>query len=356
METNDFMPGIAIPPGETLQEALDEQEMTQKELALRLGCTPKHVNSIIKGTASITPDLAIKLETVLGIPTQFWLNLEQIYQESVARIKAIPEIEEEVSLLEHIPYTEISKLGWVPVTTNTIERIKNLRTFFKVASLDCLPFVQTVAFRKASKYSSEEYSLAAWINKAENDAKDIDANLYSNKKLTESLPLLRRLTNRPLKASFVELRNICASFGVKVVVLPHISKTHVNGATKWLPDNRALVMLSLRGAYEDIFWFTFFHEIGHVLQNKKTTIFIDMEEDEINDLEIEADNFSLNTLIPQHSYNEFLASGKYKDKIAIRKFCEDQGIHTGILVGRLMKDKLISFGDPSYQDFRRKIT
>ncbi|MBP1153294.1 MULTISPECIES: HigA family addiction module antitoxin [unclassified Paenibacillus] len=355
METKDFQPGIAIPPGETLQEILDDIQMSQKELAIRLGCTPKHVNNVIKGTVSLTHDFAIKLESVLNFPAQFWMNLEQIYQETQTRLKALPEIEEETYLLDLIPYNEISKMGWVPSTKHPVEKIKYLRSFFRVASLDCVPNIHAVAFRKSEKFSAEEYALATWITKAENQAREIDAEQYDRSKLIESLPTLKRLTTRPLKASATELITICASFGVAVVIIPHISKTHINGATKWLPNNRALVALSLKGSYEDIFWFTFFHELGHVLQHKKSTIFIDIEQEEINKWETEADQFALNTLVDNYSYTEFVKHENYKNKAELRKFCEIQGIHPGIMVGRLMKDGYISYSDLSYRDFRRRV-
>jgi HTH-type transcriptional regulator/antitoxin HigA len=163
------------------------------------------------------------------------------------------------------------------------------------------------------------------------------------------------LTTRPLKASFSELQMNCAEFGVIVVIVDHISKTYLNGLTKWLPHNRALIALSLRGGYEDIFWFTFFHEIGHILQNKKSTTFIDMEEHELNDLEKEADQFALQTLLSYDSYKLLVETEGYKDVGLLREFSRSQRIHPGILVGRLMKDKYVEYGDPVLQKIRVKI-
>jgi HTH-type transcriptional regulator/antitoxin HigA len=355
MGNNEYSAGIAIPPGETLQEVLDDKLMSQKELALRIGCSQKHVNKIIKGTASITTDFAIKLEDVLGIHAKFWMNLESNYQETMARLSALPQIKEEEGILNKLSYSELAKLGWVPETKNAIEQIKNFRSFFRVASLENVPIIQPVAFRKSNNYTAEDYALAAWITKAEEKALEVDARPFDIKKLKDSLGSLKKLTRIPLKASFQELQKTCAEFGVIVVVVEHISKTYINGITKWLPNNRALISLSKRGGYEDIFWFTFFHEIGHVLQNKKSQTFVEMEKHEMDELEKEADEFAVETLLSSKEYTVFVEREEYKDVGLLRDFCRKQMIDPGILVGRLMKDNIIDFGDPKLQRLRVRI-
>lgn len=355
-EENQYLAQMAIPPGDTLQELLDDKMMSQKELALRIGCSQKHLNKVIKGTASITADFAVKLEDVLGVQASFWLNLEMNYQETLSRLRAIPHMKEEEGILSKLSYKELAKLGWVPDTKDFLDQIKNLREFFGVASLENLPLVQEVAFRKATKYTVENYAIAAWITKAEEKAKEIDALPFDITKLKESIPLIRKLTNRPLKASFNDLQTMCAEFGVIVVVVDTISKTHINGITKWLPNNRALIALSIRGGYEDIFWFTLFHELGHVMQNKKSMTFIEIEEDELHVLESEADEFALEALLSLESYKDFVKSEDYNNVALVRNFARNQNIHPGIVVGRLMKDKYIDFGDPSLQKLRVRIT
>ncbi|MBR8835064.1 MAG: HigA family addiction module antidote protein [Stigonema ocellatum SAG 48.90 = DSM 106950] len=82
---NQYMPNYASPPGETLQEVLEERGMSQAELAERTGRPKKTINEIINGKAAITPETALQLERVLGIPASFWNNREQHYREALAR-------------------------------------------------------------------------------------------------------------------------------------------------------------------------------------------------------------------------------------------------------------------------------
>lgn len=87
-EKSAFKPNYALPPGETLKETIESIGMTQAELAQRTGRPKKTINEIIKGKAAITPDTAIQLERVLGVPASFWNNLERNYQEKLKLLKA----------------------------------------------------------------------------------------------------------------------------------------------------------------------------------------------------------------------------------------------------------------------------
>ncbi len=82
---NEYTPEQVSAPGETLQEVLEERDMSQDELAERTGRSGKTINAIINGKTAITPDAAQQLERVLGVPAGFWTNLERHYREHLAR-------------------------------------------------------------------------------------------------------------------------------------------------------------------------------------------------------------------------------------------------------------------------------
>jgi addiction module HigA family antidote len=82
---NEYLPETVSPPGETLQELLDERHMTQVQLADRTGRPKKTINEIIKGKAPITPETALQLERVLGVTASFWNARESHYQQYLAR-------------------------------------------------------------------------------------------------------------------------------------------------------------------------------------------------------------------------------------------------------------------------------
>lgn len=95
---NQYTPDYVSPSGETLQEILEEHGMSQAELAERTGRLKKTINEIINGKAAITPETALQLERVLGIPASFWNNRERQYREALALIeeeKCLQEPEQE---------------------------------------------------------------------------------------------------------------------------------------------------------------------------------------------------------------------------------------------------------------------
>lgn len=78
---------IAIPPGVTIQEQLDDRGMTQKEFAKRIDISEEYISKLIDGEVHLTTEMAEKLELVLGVPASFWNKLEAIYQEKLAKIR-----------------------------------------------------------------------------------------------------------------------------------------------------------------------------------------------------------------------------------------------------------------------------
>ncbi|MFR7418292.1 HigA family addiction module antitoxin [uncultured Megasphaera sp.] len=78
---------IATPPGATITEQLEERGMTQNEFSKRMGMSEKQISQLMNGDVRVTPDMAEKLELVLGVPAGFWNNLEAIYQEKLVKVK-----------------------------------------------------------------------------------------------------------------------------------------------------------------------------------------------------------------------------------------------------------------------------
>ena len=95
---------VAIPPGEFLSEVLEEYGMTQKDLAERMAKPPQKINEIIKGSKAITPETALQLEQVIGVPAHIWTGMEAEYRLILAKQKEAVKVEEEVACLSSFPY------------------------------------------------------------------------------------------------------------------------------------------------------------------------------------------------------------------------------------------------------------
>ena len=75
-----YRPDVISPPGATIRDMLGDLNMSQAELARRMGRPINKVNQIIQGAKVITAETALALEHVLGLPASFWLTREQNYQ------------------------------------------------------------------------------------------------------------------------------------------------------------------------------------------------------------------------------------------------------------------------------------
>ena len=59
---------IATPPGATIKEQLNDRGMSQKEFAVRMDMSEKHISKLVNGEVQLTPEVSIRLEVVLGVP------------------------------------------------------------------------------------------------------------------------------------------------------------------------------------------------------------------------------------------------------------------------------------------------
>jgi HTH-type transcriptional regulator/antitoxin HigA len=335
---------LAIPPGEYLLEASAELGLNQADLARRMGRPVQAISEIVKGVKAITPDTALQLEEVLGVPAHIWTGLEADYQLIRARQQAELQVEAEAGDVGCYPYAEMAKLGWVSKTRKPVEKVRELRRFYGVASLTNLPDVRSYApaFRKSKHRNLSHEALAAWLRAGALQAERIPTRPFDKKALKALLPDLRKLTITSPERFQSELCKRLADVGVALVLLPHLPKTYTNGATFWINPDKAVLMMTIRGSWADIFWFSLFHEISHILLHDKRRIFLEdgNADAETREQEQEADDFAGNTLIPMRVYAVFTEAGNFTTQ-SIHRFAKSIGIAPGVVTGRLQHDGYI---------------
>lgn len=345
-------PDQAIPPGEVLLELLEEQRMTQRELARRTGLTPKHINQLVQGVVSLSPDVAERLELVVGMPARVWNRMEADYRSTQQRLSMLRDLQADEAWLNEMPVKELVKRGYLPEgekDKNT--RVQQLLAFFAVASVEAFREVsmQDVAFHKSETLKAEPGAIAAWLRLGELAARELVCQKFNAEGLRQILPELRALSQQPPNEYLPKIREICAQHGVAVVFVKEFTGCRASGATRRLPSGQVLVQLSMRFRKDDHFWFTLFHELGHVLLHDKYDVWIEDRSKEgaekaaeENPKEREADAFSRDLLIPPAEATKLRAL-KSKDKVSA--FARKIGVAPGIVVGRLQHDKIWPYSD-----------
>lgn len=336
-----FYSDLAVPPGEYLAEVLEEKGIYQADLARRMGRPIPAINEIVKGDKAITSETALQLEQVLGVPAHIWTGLESQYQLVKARANEQAQLEKDIPLLEQIPFVELARLGFVKKTRIAFEKIKELQRFFGVSALANMPQVKAFApaFRCSGKRKASPYALAAWLRCGEIKAREIETKPFSKGKLEAVLVEAKKMTSQSPEVYLPILKRMLAEAGVALVILPHLPKTYAHGATFWLGSEKAVVLMSIRGSWADMFWFSLFHELAHVLKHDKRLTFIDDGDcnPEVKKQEDEANAFAGEQLIPVKAYDAFIQLEQF-GSVAIRSFAQEMGVHPGIVVGRLQHD------------------
>ncbi|GAA5146413.1 ImmA/IrrE family metallo-endopeptidase [Prosthecobacter algae] len=343
MSTN-FQPDYASPPGETLAETLDAMGLTQSELARRMGRPIKTINEIIQAKAALTADTALELERVLGVPAHFWMNLETQYRELLARQRAADRLEVDEEWLASLPVMAMQKLGWLSRTKDKKQIMVELLNFFGCANVKGWKEVWSgpvAAFRKSPKLQSDPEAVAAWLRKAELEARKQPCAPYDEAAFLKALQKLRGATTLPVRQWVSTIQQACNECGVAYVLLPELQGTHVSGAARQLTDSTALIVQTGRYKDDGHFWFTFFHEAKHVLQGKLKREWLVEYEGREDALEVDANQFAREFLIPTERIAAVRASHGGKLPVAAGKALAKQlGISEGIVAGRLQFDRI----------------
>lgn len=351
--SNPFRPDYAVAPGQTLEETMQAAAMSQTELAQRTGLARKTINGIIHGHEPITPETALLLEKVFRVPASFWNNLQKNYEEAVARLRERDRLAAYAAWPREqgIPVPELVRRGLIAEAKDPIERLGAVLGFFGVATpaeFDAVwqKIQQAYAYRKSERLRAEFGAVAAWLRMGELEAQAIACAEFDRERLKATLPALRALITQPPETFRPEVQRLLADCGVAAVYVAPLRGAPIHGATRWLTPSRAIVQLSLRGQDDGNFWFSLFHELGHVLLHGKTDIFLEVEQLEIvKQQEDEANRFARDLLIPSAYHQEFkqLCSTKKVSKVQIMNFAKMIGITPGIVVGRLQNEKVIPY-------------
>lgn len=329
----------AVPPGETLRELLEERGLTQRELARRADLSPKHVNRLLQGLVPLSADVATRLERVTGTPARMWNRLEADYRSDLERIRTQRELAGDVMWLEDFPVKVLVDRGCLPEEPDDkVSRLEQMLAFFGVATVGAWHDVYddlACAYRTTKAFEPKPGALTTWLRLGELAAADLPCEPYDRKRLEAALASLRGLTREPLDACAREMRAVCAACGVAVVFVEEVPGSRASGVTRWLTPDKALVQLSFRYRSDDHFWFTFFHEICHVLRHGKKDVWIEETSDADDLREAEADQFSRDVLVPPRDAKRLPTT---KTVAQASEFADRIGIAPGIVVGRLQHD------------------
>jgi len=328
-------PELLIHPGVTLQEYLEEFNMTQVELAKRTSFTEKHVSTVINGSKKISAEFALKLEYALGVPAYFWQNLQRNYDLEEAMLEETHNItKEEINISKDIKkiYEDITN---TKLSNNEKEQVLQLRRGLEIADLTKINELNHANYRYQFQENMSENAMYTWRFLCEKDVRNQKLEEFDIDILKSNLQRIKHLMHVYPEEVENELRKVLNKCGIGFIIKKHGDKAPINGLTTKTRDNKIMIALTIRNKFVDIFWFTLFHELAHVIYGDYKHRNPSKEDNDR--YEARANTFAANFLIDNEKYQEFIEKNNFT-KESVEHFASINGVIPSIVYGRLMKD------------------
>lgn len=196
-----------------------------------------------------------------------------------------------------------------------------------------------IAFRKSHQVAENDGKLASWLRLAELHGQKMSVSRYNKEHFGRVAKSIRDLTIVAPEVFVPKLIDSFASAGVALCLMPEIPRAKISGAAKWLSADKALIAVNLRGKKNDLFGFTLFHEVGHILNDSKKETYLDIGYSD-DPHEKNANHYARDLLIPP-AQSQKLSSLRSRNEVVA--FAKQIGIAPGIVVGRLQHEKIIAY-------------
>ena len=322
-------------PGRILAAELSTRQQSQSDFAARAGLSAKHVNQILKGTASLSADSAISVERVLGIPASFWLGVDARWQEHRSRQRQRSELEKLTHWVERFPMRELTRRGYISEGATAADAVSEVLAAFRVADPEAFERVwltpMSSGFRRAQQFPADQFSTATWLLLAERQTEAHELPGFSVTELRRLVHSLRPLTRYPVVEGFLEARRLLATCGVGLTFVEQLRESRITGATWWPTLNRPIIALCERHQRVDVFWFALFHEIAHLLLHPRRRVFLEFTgNDDTDGLESEASAFAAEELIPA-TYNSAITAAPIAE---LPVFANSLDVGIAVVAGR----------------------
>ena len=326
-------------PISAIEFRMDQAGLSQRDLIPFIGSRAK-VSEVLSGKRAITMSMARALHQHLGIPADVLLQ-----KPGVVLDDPVADIE-----WSRFPLKEMAKRGWIPNLSDLSDRAEELIR----GLMDRAGGSKTAAaalYRKNDQRrinaKTDEYALRAWCWQVMAIAQDPPLNVaYEPGTVTpEFLRNLARLSaseDGPRRAKDFLVRH-----GIGLEVVPHLRRTHLDGAALRLADGRPVIGLTLRYDRIDNFWFTLLHELAHVgrhLESDTQGVFVDdltlrkRDEGQEDPRELEADRWAEDALIPPGVW-EASPVRETPYPIGVINLAHALQVHPAIVAGRVRHER-----------------
>lgn len=338
-----WTPDWAVHPGEILAEHIEANGWSQAEFARLADLSPKLVSTIISARNPVTAETAIKLERVLGLKAYIWTGLQGRWDVSQARA-AERDAFDASAWLRRFPVSELKSRAALPDTKDSGVLAEALLAMLGIGSPDAFSAkMASIAahHRQSRAHPSSPEHVFTWLTLGENRARQMNLPSFDRARFLDAVREIRGLTTAEPSIFEPRMKELCREAGVALVFEKPISKTCLYGSARWFNTDRAIIQMSLRMKTNDHFWWTFYHEAGHIVLHQGRN-FLDDQAGEGDGVESEADNWAEEILFGKDGVREIVSSSP-RSEAEIQAIADELGVHAGIVVGMLQHHKKLPF-------------
>lgn len=344
---NTIIPAIATHPGSILKKELKARGIKQKDFAEAIGMRAPNLSKLIKGERNITEAIAIKLEEVLGIPFQNWMNLQNRYH-------YVLKCREELDAAESRALAEEQSLR---------SRL-NMQALYKYYHVDCRRFddrlgalkkklaidlnglqtleVNTIGyFKRSEKLNVNETNMRTWLLMAWSEAsKSCITEEYTPAKALKAAEQLAGMANGKVITP-AAIKEILNRNGIIYIHVPKLEAAPID-AYSMMNSSHPAIVVTYRHNDLDKLVFDVLHEIGHIrlhIDSGKSFISVENDYSSQSKEEKEADQFANDALIPPHKWDLIMSArpaslSPHSVVHTIAREAEKNGISASIAVAR----------------------
>jgi HTH-type transcriptional regulator / antitoxin HigA len=244
------------------------------------------------------------------------------------------------------PIRDMIKRGWIEETEPNLLDLQMMR-FFGKNRIEDIPFIGTGEivshFAKKSAYDKTTPVQYAWLRRVVKIAEMIEAPVYSEAALRNSLPKIK--AHLMDKDDLIRIPEILRNCGVRFILVEALPGAKIDGVCVWV-DGQPAIGMSLRLDRLDNFAFVLRHECEHVLcGDGREVSFAPVDEigadfnENDNDRpeeEIHADRAAAEFCIPRHQFQSFLLrKGQFISEQDVLAFAARNEIHPAIVIGQI---------------------
>lgn len=322
-------------PLAAIEFRMEQGGLTQRDLVPFIGSRAK-VSEVLSGKRQLTMPMARALHEHLGIPAAVLLQERgATLDEPLAGID-----------WERFPLKAMVKLGWVPNVRDLTARAEEL--IGDLIRRAGGPEVAGAALYRKNDHAranakTDPYALKAWCWQVLATANE-DRPSAAYEPGTITLEFLRQIARLSWSEDGPRLaKEFLARHGIPLVVVPHLPRTHLDGAALRLGDGRPVIGLTLRYDRVDNFWFCLLHELAHVgrhMDDGEGDAFVDdltlrdVEGGKGDPKEAQADEWAEEALVPRAIW-ETSAARDTPTPMAVINLAKALQIHPAIIAGKV---------------------